>query len=676
MTSPEPNDRREPNTSELDAQIGIATVVGHVVQGNYPAAIDAIDTLRKGAGSAAPMPIADPSHLILLSRECVCALLRECRTLKRNHFGPEHINSHCAAALQFANPADVAAELLGCQVNPAPWFLPPAVIERAAAVNRDYEYALSGMSCRPIIRALATHDSPEALADWAATNVTPALLDLIIRDAFALPWWVNAWGIMRGAMLDRHRDGWLTEAINRHGVGPFVHPVHTGPAAHHTNTDVRRTIELACTLGALGTPGSLPLDERLLEGLVGNIRARGSAAAARLRAAKDDEVVKAVLASAKRTEIEQLCAESIMLAYEEAIARQLWLQVIPLGLRATTAKAVGDRFRRAVANDPCLLKRTLARLHELAPGAVHSLPPCIAELAVRMKRLELTWAIARLRLQARPATDGRPLDQAYRTESIPKRDGSMRELLVPEPWLNSLQAAILHEILDPMDGLLHDAAHGFRPGRGTATNAEVHVASSRVVNVDIADFFGSVRLHHVKRALEPLLEQGWGLDTVMLVAQACIARDRLPAGAPTSPAIANHVLRGVDAKIAAICAELGLRYSRYADDLTISAPSWSTIDPVRAIPAIRALLAADGFSLAEHKTCVYGSGSQQLVTGLVTNDHVSVPKRLRRWLRAVRHAMSLGKTPHQNGSPMTPAQVQGWSAYLASIAARRQRNTP
>ncbi|MBM4111719.1 MAG: hypothetical protein FJ254_10295, partial [Phycisphaerae bacterium] len=349
MTTPQPNDCSEPNTAELDAQLGIASVVGHVVQGDYPSALAVIASLRDGVGLAAPIPIADPTHIVLLSRECVRALLLECRTIKRNHFGPDQINGHCAAALQFANPADVAAELLGCQVNPAPWFLPAAVIERAAAVNPDYEHALSGLSCRPIIRALATHRTPEALADWAAANVTPALLDLVIRDAYALPWWVNAWGTMRSAMLDHHRDGWLTDAINRHGVAPFVHPVHTGPAAHHTNTDVRRTIELACTLGALGTPGSLPLDEQLLEGLVGNIRARGSAAAARLRAAKDDEVVKAVLASAKKTEIESLCAESIMLAYEEAITRQLWQQVIPLGLRASTAKAVGERFRRAVA---------------------------------------------------------------------------------------------------------------------------------------------------------------------------------------------------------------------------------------------------------------------------------------------------------------------------------------
>jgi retron-type reverse transcriptase len=315
-------------------------------------------------------------------------------------------------------------------------------------------------------------------------------------------------------------------------------------------------------------------------------------------------------------------------------------------------------------------------IRSASTGTIHSLPPAVAELAVRMRRLQLTGALAGLRLQARQRRKGRQLDQAYTVSEVPKRDGSMRQLLVPNAWLAAIQSALLTEVLDPMDHLLHDAAHGFRPGRSTSTNAQPHVGSSCIVNVDIADFFGSVRMHHVMQALSPLIEQGWSTDTVVLIAEACTTRGGLPTGAPTSPAIANHALREFDGMVTAACAEHGLRYTRYADDLTISSPGWSSIDPLVVLPRVRELIQGLGFQLAEQKTRVYGRGSQQLVTGLVTNDKVSVPKRIRRWLRAVQHAMTSGRQPHAHGTELTQDQVRGWMSHLASIVSHRSRSNP
>lgn len=279
--------------------------------------------------------------------------------------------------------------------------------------------------------------------------------------------------------------------------------------------------------------------------------------------------------------------------------------------------------------------------------------------------------------------------EGYRRYEVPKGNGKVRVIHAPSDALKAAQRAVLDRALSRVP--TSPFAHGFALGKSILTNARVHATTARaVLNVDLQDAFPSVSEARVRHILEwrlgpvlklelPLLSGAARAELYEALTTLCTRDGALPQGAPTSGCLLNLVCASLDRKVFGLAMRSGLpqvRYSRYADDLTISAPSWSTIDPVRAIPAIRALLAADGFSLAEHKTCVYGAGSQQLVTGLVTNDHVSVPKRLRRWLRAVRHAMSLGKTPHQNGSPMTPAQVQGWSAYLASIAARRQRKTP
>jgi retron-type reverse transcriptase len=684
----------------LDAQVRMSKIVHLVVTSQFVAAKELVDeSMRHG-----PPPPRDLAHLLFVPPSALKRVLAARQAAHAAHAaqvargepaptatqagglpripapddsaGVDHTTAECAAALFFARPEDVAAVLLAHPETIAPAFLPAASIERAAAANPAYERALAAMPCRPFIQAMARHGSGRELARWAVAHVTPHLIDLAVRDRDSRAWWIAAWGSMRNAMLDHHRDGWLSEAINRHGVAPFVHPVRMGSAGHEANLDARRIIDLAAELGAIGTPGSLPLDEGLLEGLVGNIRARRGPHIQRLRAVANETAIHTLLRSATDEEISRLCTESIFLAYEEAMTRQLWVEVLPLGLRAATAGIVGKRFQAAANSDPTLVDRTVAMIRSASTGTIHSLPPAVAELAVRMRRLQLTGALAGLRLQARQRRKGRQLDQAYTVSEVPKRDGSMRQLLVPNAWLAAIQSALLTEVLDPMDHLLHDAAHGFRPGRSTSTNAQPHVGSSCIVNVDIADFFGSLRMHHVMQALSPLIEQGWSTDTVVLIAEACTTRGGLPTGAPTSPAIANHALREFDGMVTAACAEHGLRYTRYADDLTISAPGWSSIDPLVVLPRVRELVQGLGFQLAEHKTRVYGRGSQQLVTGLVTNDKVSVPKRIRRWLRAVQHAMARGRQPHAHGTELTQDQVRGWMSHLASIVSHRSRSNP
>lgn len=48
----------------------------------------------------------------------------------------------------------------------------------------------------------------------------------------------------------------------------------------------------------------------------------------------------------------------------------------------------------------------------------------------------------------------------------------------------------------------------------------------------------------------------------------CCLYRHLPQGAPTSPALSNIVGYEMDKKLAALAAEYGLTYTRYADDLT------------------------------------------------------------------------------------------------------------
>ena len=60
-------------------------------------------------------------------------------------------------------------------------------------------------------------------------------------------------------------------------------------------------------------------------------------------------------------------------------------------------------------------------------------------------------------------------------------------------------------------------------------------------------------------------------------------QDRLPQGAPTSPAIADLVLRPVDEQVHAAAQRLGVRVTRYVDDFAFSGPSRDGLLKLRAV---------------------------------------------------------------------------------------------
>src|SRR5262249_54714980 len=111
----------------------------------------------------------------------------------------------------------------------------------------------------------------------------------------------------------------------------------------------------------------------------------------------------------------------------------------------------------------------------------------------------------------------------------------------------------------------------------------------------------------------------------------------LPQGACTSPALANQVARKLDRRLAGLACALGLRYSRYADDLTFSAPREQENKVGYVLARIRHLALAEGFRVNEKKTRVLRPNTAQVVTGLVVNHRPAVPRRELRRLRAILH---------------------------------------
>lgn len=256
---------------------------------------------------------------------------------------------------------------------------------------------------------------------------------------------------------------------------------------------------------------------------------------------------------------------------------------------------------------------------------------------------------------------GHQFDALYHTHKLPKKSGGNRLITAPEARLKHLQRKILRKGF--VDIAIHESAHGFKEGRSILTNAAVHVGQRCVVNVDIQSFFPNTSYPLILKACSQLFDGDLSPAARFVLADICSYAGGLPMGAPTSPAIANIVLKSADQSIATVCEKYGIQYTRYADDLTFS----SNAHPVKIIPFIEKVLGQIGFKLDPKKTNIFRRGRRQMVTGLVVNEKPNIPRRLRKRLRAAVHKKSLGETIHWHDKPMSEESLMGHLNWLQSV---------
>jgi RNA-directed DNA polymerase len=100
-----------------------------------------------------------------------------------------------------------------------------------------------------------------------------------------------------------------------------------------------------------------------------------------------------------------------------------------------------------------------------------------------------------------------------------------------------------------------------------------------------------------------------------------LATPHLPQGAPTSPALANLAAFRLDRRLTGLAASSGLRYSRYADDLTFSGPTTLRDRSDQLQELVRKIARDEGFALNRHKSALRLASGRQSVCGLVVNVH-------------------------------------------------------
>lgn len=115
-----------------------------------------------------------------------------------------------------------------------------------------------------------------------------------------------------------------------------------------------------------------------------------------------------------------------------------------------------------------------------------------------------------------------------------------------------------------------------------------------------------------------------------------VKRNVLPQGAPTSPVITNIVCQRLDHLLSGVAKRFGLKYSRYADDITFSSMHNVYQPESEFLKELYRIIAEQNFYIKESKTRLQKDGYRKEVTGLLVNEKANVQKRyikqLRMWL--------------------------------------------
>ncbi|MCR4318327.1 MAG: reverse transcriptase family protein [Planctomycetes bacterium] len=267
---------------------------------------------------------------------------------------------------------------------------------------------------------------------------------------------------------------------------------------------------------------------------------------------------------------------------------------------------------------------------------------------------------------------------AYDSWQIPKGDtGKFRNIDSPCEELKLVQRRILDRLLYHIP--VSNACHGFMPARSIVTGAKYHLESaSEMLNLDLKDAFPSVKAIRVKHSLvrylkTPMRRLGEYVpyhvldDVIRVLIHLVTLNGCLPQGGPCSGWLLNVACIKMDKHIYALLSgfDLKLRYTRYADDLTISSP-FEIPEDLRQ--KIQKVIAKSGFRVNPEKVSYLrkSAGDTLEVTGLILEKGmVRIPRAKLDVYRAALH--NAAKIPKDELAQEKKREIQSMVAFVSMV---------
>ncbi len=162
-------------------------------------------------------------------------------------------------------------------------------------------------------------------------------------------------------------------------------------------------------------------------------------------------------------------------------------------------------------------------------------------------------------------------DQFYFPKLILKPDGKHREIYRVGNPLKHVQKKILQRIFYDVDvpEYLQGGIHDRKSHRDYVVNARLHADKRILLREDISNFYPSINARYVKVMWQHLFH--FPENVALILTKLTTFRDVVPQGASTSTYIGNLVFWDIGPQIEAELRQRDFYYSRYIDDITISA---------------------------------------------------------------------------------------------------------
>ena len=255
----------------------------------------------------------------------------------------------------------------------------------------------------------------------------------------------------------------------------------------------------------------------------------------------------------------------------------------------------------------------------------------------------------------------------YKVFFIPKRRmGQLRQVAQPSKEVKAVQRAIVEKLRPLLP--VHDSATAYKCGSSILLNADRHKQARFITKLDFASFFPSVNAQTVAQMLRARLPEIIDSD-ITFILSACLWRGDGPhalcIGAPSSPLLSNAVMFDFDSKVSEFCADLGVIYTRYSDDITLSSREPNVLGEIEGqVRRVCREMTHPSLTINESKRVAVGRGAAMRVTGLtLANQGVVTVGRLRK--RGVR--AGLDRFLRGPASDVERARLRGEVAFVLSI---------
>ena len=225
-----------------------------------------------------------------------------------------------------------------------------------------------------------------------------------------------------------------------------------------------------------------------------------------------------------------------------------------------------------------------------------------------------------------------------------RKSQNLTEPPIENQWVGEVDAYQISAPVDRLKDILRSVNHlisfqyhpqayvtGFVNGASVVTNASMHVCQPFIYNVDLKHFFDSIYAEMViDRLRRP--PYNYSLEVAEVIAKMSSIKDpntgriHLAQGAPSSPIISNIICESLDRDLFALGNQFGVKYSRYADDITFSSSRNIYRYNGEFYRSLNKIIENHSFEINHDKVRIRGRQQRQEVTGLIVNQKVNVSR--------------------------------------------------